>query len=217
MSQPSTVRVSSRKQPKQARSSGLVASVLEAAAQVLAAEGAHRFTTARVAEKAGVSVGSLYQYFPNKASILFQLQKDEWARTTGLLRRLLEDRSRSPLERLRAAALAFVRSECDEAAMRIALADAAPHYREAPEAKTAKSSGADVIGAFVAEVLPNASATQRALVAGLIGNTLARVGKSFSERPHTASELAGFADAMADMLCAYLAEVQRKASDCEVF
>ena len=62
------------------------AAILEAAVQVLAKEGAQRFTTARVAEKAGVSVGSLYQYFPNKAAILFRLQSDEWRQTTELLR-----------------------------------------------------------------------------------------------------------------------------------
>jgi AcrR family transcriptional regulator len=55
-----TPRISSRKQPKQARSEQLVSDILTAAAQVLARDGAHRFTTARVAEKAGVSVGSLY-------------------------------------------------------------------------------------------------------------------------------------------------------------
>jgi AcrR family transcriptional regulator len=42
--------------------------------RVLTKEGAPRFTTARVAAQAGVSVGSLYQYFPNKAAILFRLQ-----------------------------------------------------------------------------------------------------------------------------------------------
>ncbi|HWK52418.1 MAG TPA: helix-turn-helix domain-containing protein, partial [Steroidobacter sp.] len=69
--------ISSRKKPQQARSSQLVAALLQAAVQVLEKEGAHRFTTARVAEKAGVSIGSVYQYFPNKASILFRLQSDE--------------------------------------------------------------------------------------------------------------------------------------------
>lgn len=78
-----TARISSRKQPQQARSAELVAAILQAAIQVLAKEGAARFTTARVAEKAGVSVGSLYQYFPNKAAILFRLQSDEWLQTTG--------------------------------------------------------------------------------------------------------------------------------------
>jgi AcrR family transcriptional regulator len=94
-------QISSRKQPKQARSTDLVAAVLDAAVQVLAKEGAQRFTTARVAEKAGVSVGSLYQYFPNKAAILFRLQSDEWRQTTELLRGILEDARRPPLERLR--------------------------------------------------------------------------------------------------------------------
>ena len=86
-----TPQISSRKRPKQARSTELVAAILEAAVQVLAKEGAPRFTTARVAERAGVSVGSLYQYFPNKAAILFRLQSDEWRQTTDLLRGILED------------------------------------------------------------------------------------------------------------------------------
>ena len=56
-------QISWRNQPQQARSTELVSVILEAALQVLAKEGAQRFTTTRVAEKAGVSVGSLYQYF----------------------------------------------------------------------------------------------------------------------------------------------------------
>src|SRR5262249_26290733 len=127
-----SAQISSRKQPKQARSAELVATILEAAVQVLAKEGAQRFTTARVAEKAGVSVGSMYQYFPNKAAILFRLQSDEWRQTTELLCRILEDKRKPPLERLRALVHAFIRSECDEAAVRVALGDAAPLYRDAP-------------------------------------------------------------------------------------
>src|SRR5262249_23843887 len=92
-----SARLSSRKQPKQARSTELVAAILDAAVQVLAKEGAQRFTTARVAEKAGVSVGSLYQYFPNKAAILFRLQSDEWRQTSELLLGILEDVRTSPL------------------------------------------------------------------------------------------------------------------------
>src|SRR6202161_1550969 len=133
--------ISSRKRPKQARSTEFVAAILEAAAQVCAGEGAPLFTTARVAERAGVSVGSIYQYFPNKAAILFRLQSDEWRQTTELLRAILEDDHRPPLERLRALVHAFIRSECDEAGMRVALNDAAPLYRDAPEAQEARVSG----------------------------------------------------------------------------
>ena len=102
-------QISSRKQPKQVRSTELVAVILEAAVHVLAEEGAHRFTTTRVAERAGVSVGSLYQYFPNKAAILFRLQSDEWRQTTDLLGRILEDINKPPLERLRNLVQAFIR------------------------------------------------------------------------------------------------------------
>jgi AcrR family transcriptional regulator len=134
-------QISSRKRPKQVRSTDLVAAILEAAAQVLAKEGAPRFTTARVAERAGVSVGSIYQYFPNKAAILFRLQSDEWRSTSDLLRVILEDVQRPPPERLRDLVHAFIRSECEEAAMRVALNDAAPLYRDAPEAREARASG----------------------------------------------------------------------------
>src|ERR1700712_2912157 len=107
--------ISSRKEPRQTRSTGLVADILEAATRVLAEEGARRFTTARVAERAGVSVGSLYQYFPNKDAILFRLQSREGHETAALLQSILAASERPPLERLRAMVHAFLRSECEEA------------------------------------------------------------------------------------------------------
>jgi AcrR family transcriptional regulator len=197
-------RISSRKRPKQARSTELVAAILEAAAQVLAEEGAPRFTTARVAEKAGVSIGSLYQYFPNKAAILFRLQSDEWGRTSSLLRLILEDLRRPPLKRLRDLVHAFVRSECDEAAMRVALNDAAPLYRDAPEAREARASGERVMEIFMRDALPAAPDSARALAADLITTTMSKVGKHFSESRRTSAEIKTYADAMADMFCAYL-------------
>ncbi|MBP2299314.1 TetR family transcriptional regulator [Azospirillum picis] len=205
-----TALISSRKQPKQARSTDLVAAVLEAAAQVLAKEGAPRFTTARVAEKAGVSIGSLYQYFPNKAAILFRLQCEEWRQTSEMLRTILEDTGKAPLDRLRALVHAFVRSECDEAGMRVALHDAAPFYRDAPEAQEVKASGKRIVETFMREALPNAPDSTRALAADLVTTTLSQVGKRFSESSRTPEEINAFADAMADMVCAYLRELEHR-------
>ena len=60
-----------RKQPRQARSQATVDAIFDATIQVLLAEGLQRLTTIRVAERAGVSVGTLYQYFPQKQALLF--------------------------------------------------------------------------------------------------------------------------------------------------
>jgi AcrR family transcriptional regulator len=203
-----SAQISSRKQPKQARSTALVTAILEAAVQVLTKQGAQRFTTARVAEKAGVSVGSVYQYFPNKAAILFRLQSDEWRQTTQLLRGILEDVRRPPLERLRTLVHAFIRSECEEAAVRVALDDAAPLYRDAPEAQEAMASGERIVQVFMREALPKASKATRVLAADLIKTTLSAVGKQFSEASRTPAEIKAYADTMADMFCAYLRSLE---------
>lgn len=204
MANSATPQISSRKQPKQARSAELVAAILEAAVQVLAEMGARQFTTARVAERAGVSVGSLYQYFPNKAAILFRLQADEWRETTDQWGAILGDQTRSPARRLRSVVHAFLRSEVDEAALRNALDDAAPLYRHAPEADEIHADGDRIVEAFMREALPDTPDATRQLAGDLIISTITAVGKEFSETPRTREEIAIYADAMADMLCTYL-------------
>ena len=201
--------VSTRKQPKQARSAELVATILEAAVQVLRKEGAQRFTTTRVAERAGVSIGSVYQYFPNKAAILFRLQCDEWRQTAELRRIILDDVQRPPLEQLRTLVHAFLRSECDEAEVRIALNDAAPLYRHAPEAQEARASREGPVEIFMRVALPETSEATRALAGNLITTTLSDVGKHFSQSSRTPAEIEVFAEAMADMFCAYLGSLVR--------
>lgn len=59
-----------RKSPVQARSAATIAALHTAAIQVLTREGLGRCTTTRIAERAGISVGSLYQYYPNRDALL---------------------------------------------------------------------------------------------------------------------------------------------------
>jgi AcrR family transcriptional regulator len=66
-------RLRPRKQPVQGRSRVTVEAILEAASRLFVRDGYPNTTTNRIAELAGVSVGSLYEYFPNKASILLAL------------------------------------------------------------------------------------------------------------------------------------------------
>ena len=65
--------LSPRKLPRQARSRALVDAILEATARLLVAEGYEAVTTNRIAEVAGVSIGSLYQYFPSLGSLVVAL------------------------------------------------------------------------------------------------------------------------------------------------
>jgi AcrR family transcriptional regulator len=65
-----------RREPRQARSRATVAAIREAAARVLVAEGYERATTNRIAEVAGVSIGTLYQYFDSRDAVLDALAAD---------------------------------------------------------------------------------------------------------------------------------------------
>ncbi|WP_423211443.1 TetR/AcrR family transcriptional regulator [Paracoccus yeei] len=64
-----------RKTPVQRRSRVTVDAIFEATIQVLLAEGLARLTTTRVSERAGVSVGTMYQYFPNKQALIIALNE----------------------------------------------------------------------------------------------------------------------------------------------
>ncbi len=70
MAQYSRALLEPRKTPVQARSTASVDAILEATIQVLLDVGKERLTTTKVALRAGVSVGTLYQYFPNKSALL---------------------------------------------------------------------------------------------------------------------------------------------------
>ncbi|WP_374632770.1 TetR/AcrR family transcriptional regulator [Ferrovibrio sp.] len=65
--------INPRKRPRQTRSAATFDLVLEAAARILERGGLAAFNTNAIAEKAGISIGSLYQYFPTKEAILAEL------------------------------------------------------------------------------------------------------------------------------------------------
>src|SRR5271154_4150665 len=83
-------RLQPRKLPRQPRSEATVDAILLAAAQVFERHGYAAGTTNRIAERAGVSIGTLYQYFPNKDAILVALARDHLAEGTAALQPSLE-------------------------------------------------------------------------------------------------------------------------------
>ncbi len=94
-----------RKKPKQARSVETVRVILDGAIRVLNQESLDAMTTTRVAERAGVSVGTLYQYFADRDAILNALQEREFERAIDMLR---ENLGRSDFSSSRAQARAII-------------------------------------------------------------------------------------------------------------
>lgn len=91
-------RTKSRKKPQQERSQAMVESILEAAARVFVKEGYARATTNRIATAAGVSVGSLYQYFPSKDAIAVELLRRYRESLVELVSERLARVAHSPFE-----------------------------------------------------------------------------------------------------------------------
>jgi AcrR family transcriptional regulator len=73
MNRPAPALLQPRKMPQQARSAATIEAIYTATIQVLLADGVARLTTTRVAERAGVSVGTMYQYYPHKQALLFAI------------------------------------------------------------------------------------------------------------------------------------------------
>jgi AcrR family transcriptional regulator len=87
-----------RKLPQQDRSRITVEAILEATAHILTEEGYHKANTNRIAERAGISIGSLYQYFPNKESLMAALMEQHSNEIAALVESKLQNLLDAPLE-----------------------------------------------------------------------------------------------------------------------
>lgn len=87
-----------RKTPLQRRSQETVDAILEATAHILSKEGLEKATTNRIAAKAGVSIGSLYQYFPNKEALVRALNDRHIHELLALLYSRVEEVWEAPLD-----------------------------------------------------------------------------------------------------------------------
>ncbi|MDY0870670.1 TetR/AcrR family transcriptional regulator [Dongia rigui] len=76
-----------RKEPSQSRSKATVEAIIEAATRILSVEGWAGFNTNKVAEAAGVSIGSLYQYFPSKLSLVEAIRRRHIEDCLGVMKR----------------------------------------------------------------------------------------------------------------------------------
>jgi AcrR family transcriptional regulator len=116
-----------RKMPIQTRATVTVGAICEAAIQVLLSHGADRLTTTRVAERAGVSVGTLYQYYPNKRSLLFAAFEDHMEKVARAVEIAGAGAYHKPMpEMIRQVVEAFVDVKMQRADISVALYKVAP-------------------------------------------------------------------------------------------
>jgi AcrR family transcriptional regulator len=116
-----------RKMPIQTRATVTVGAICEATVQILLSHGADRLTTTRVADRAGVSVGTLYQYYPNKQSLLFAVFEDHMDNVAGAVERACAEACHKPMsEMIRRVVEAFVDVKMQRADISVALYKVAP-------------------------------------------------------------------------------------------
>lgn len=89
-----------RKVPRQARSRATVDAIVEAGTQVLGRRGWAKFTTNEVAAVAGVSIGSFYQYFPDKLALVGALRKRHFDDVLAVLKSAIGEPAESSIETL---------------------------------------------------------------------------------------------------------------------
>ena len=123
-----TKRTLTRREPQQQRSRQTVDYVLEAVQLVVKRHGTQAITTNRIAEAAGVSVGSLYQYFPDKRAIFTALHDRHVDEVRRVIERTTTDCASSQLgEFARELVLGLVKAHAGVAELHDVVASAVPH------------------------------------------------------------------------------------------
>src|SRR5690242_20024053 len=84
-SRPATIVASERRVPTQDRSRLRLERILDAAAEVFSEVGIDAATTESIAARAGTSIGSLYQFFPNKRAVFYAIVARYGERVRGLI------------------------------------------------------------------------------------------------------------------------------------
>jgi AcrR family transcriptional regulator len=114
-----------RRTPRQTRAKDTVDVIIEATAQILQREGRSTLNTNRIAERAGISIGTLYQYFPNKQAILIEIARREIERDRAVVARAISQASEnSGVDPARIGVRALITSQKKQSKVRRAAFDA---------------------------------------------------------------------------------------------
>jgi AcrR family transcriptional regulator len=193
-----------RKSAAQARSHASVDAILEATIQVLLNVGKERLTTTKVALRAGVSVGTLYQYFPNKSALLQAALRRHMAEVTEAIALVCKQQKGKTLQAMATALItAFLKAKMRDAKTSVALYSVSS---DVDGARIVQEMGIKSNKAIVA-MLKTASEQLRTdpqLVASMLQGAMAGVSRRLLESAAPEKQFAHLHRELILMACAYL-------------
>jgi len=193
-----------RKSPVQARSAASVDAILEATIQVLLHVGKERLTTTRVALRAGVSVGTLYQYFPNKSALLQAALRRHLAEVTDAVELVCkQQKGRTLRQMITALITAFLQAKIRDAKTSVALYSVSS---DVDAAKIVQQMGARSNKAIVRmlESASNPLTTDAHLVASMLQGAMFGVSRRMLESGAPEKQFDTVRRELISMTCAYL-------------
>src|SRR3569833_4670287 len=195
-----------RKEPRQARSKQMRDEILAASIRVLRDQGPLRFTTLRVAAEAGISVGSLYQYFPNKQALIFALHSQRLEQAWLEVQAILDDNAWTPHEKVRRVTEFFFLAEHgDVRDMGPRLRETEMFFADQPEHQALDALVLERLAAFVRdELLPGASEERARFGAQLLVTVVESVGRAVASEGLEVEALRAWARECADMVTAHI-------------
>jgi AcrR family transcriptional regulator len=193
-----------RKSPVQARSAVSVDAILQATIQVLLSAGREGLTTTRVAARAGVSVGTLYQYFPNKSALLQAALRRHLDQVTGAVERVCREQKGQPVQQMASAlVIAFLAAKMREPKTSVALYSVSS---DVDGAKIAMESGVRASAAIVAmlKTVPETLMKDERLVASMLQSAMAGVSRRLLESASPEKKLAPLREELIFLVTTYL-------------
>jgi AcrR family transcriptional regulator len=180
--------------------------ILDASLRVLRRDGLRRLNTPRIAQVAGISVGSLYQYFPNKEAILFAIHSRTVAAAWVEVQRILDADTGSARTKIRLVTELFFRSETEDVAqMGPSAREVDEYFKDDPQHRALNEQVSRRFTQFVREAMPKRTKqAQVEFVTQLLVTVIESVGRSIALYQLPPPLLADWAGASADMLADYM-------------
>jgi AcrR family transcriptional regulator len=193
-----------RKSPVQARSTASVHAILEATVQVLLNVGKERLTTTRVASRAGVSVGTLYQYFPNKSALLQAALKRHLDGVTEAVEQACQEQMGNPVESMATALVdAFLRAKMKDGKTSVALYAVSSDVDGARIVREIGLRSNQAIIAMLASA-PEPLSKDPQLVASMLQGAMAGISRRLLESGALEQHFESFRQELILIVCSYL-------------